>query len=174
MKLLDLLWISGFLQLSRTLIQYVQNFIDLYILHFAVESTSKHSWCILWKMALLEVDDFQNGNQYWTLRNVSINFFLFYCNNIMSKTDIMLDYWYCNYIAKRMHNNCGEIFSGFCRKPVRNSESVWTTCCEINEFEAHFFPIYQRLSWEWARAWGRWCGWGRREGGGEGVGHIRV
>ena len=44
-------------------------------------------------MVLLEVRDFQNGHQYRTLRNVSINFLLFYCNNVMSKTDIMLDYW---------------------------------------------------------------------------------
>ena len=44
-------------------------------------------------MVLLEVRDFQNGNQYWTLQNVSINFLLFYHNNVMSKTDIMLDYW---------------------------------------------------------------------------------
>ena len=77
---------------------------------------------------------------------------------------------------KRMHNNCGEIFSGFCRKPVRISELVWTTCCEINEFKVHSFPIFQRSSrkWQWERAWGRWHGRGRTEGGGEGVGHISV
>ena len=73
-----------------------------------------------------------------------------------------------------MHNNCGEIFSGFCRKPVRISELVWTTCFEINDFEAHSFPIFQRSSWQWERAWGRWHGQGRTEGGGEGVGHISV
>ena len=44
-------------------------------------------------MALLEVRDFQNGNQYRMLQNVSINFLLFYRNNVISKTDIMLDYW---------------------------------------------------------------------------------
>ena len=44
-------------------------------------------------MVLLEVRDFQNGDQYRMLRNVSINFLLFYHNNIMLKTDIMLDYW---------------------------------------------------------------------------------
>ena len=73
---------------------------------------------------------------------------------------------------KRMHNNCGEVFSGFCRKPGQNSESVWTTCCEINEFEVHSVPIFQRSSWKWARAWGRLCDQGRTEGEGEGVGHI--
>ena len=40
-----------------------------------------------------------------------------------------------------MHNNCGEIFSGFCRKPVRISELVWTTCCEINDFKVHLFQF---------------------------------
>ena len=44
-------------------------------------------------MVLLEVRNFQNGDQYRTLRNVSINFLLFYKNNVMLKTDIMLDYW---------------------------------------------------------------------------------
>ena len=44
-------------------------------------------------MVLLEVHDFQNGDQSRTLRNVSINFLLFYRNNIMLKTDIMLDDW---------------------------------------------------------------------------------
>ena len=72
-----------------------------------------------------------------------------------------------------MHNNCGEIFSGFCRKPVQISESVWTTC-EINDFKAHSFPIFQRSSWKWTRAWGRWCSRGCGWKGGEGVGHIRV
>ena len=42
-----------------------------------------------------------------------------------------------------MHNNCREIFSGFCRKPVLISELVSTTCFEINEFEAHSFPIFR-------------------------------
>ena len=31
--------------------------------------------------------------KYRTLRNVSIDLLLFYKNNIMLKTDIMLDYW---------------------------------------------------------------------------------
>ena len=44
-------------------------------------------------MVLLEVRDFQNGDQYRMLWNVSINFLLFYHNNVMLKTDIMLDYW---------------------------------------------------------------------------------
>ena len=44
-------------------------------------------------MVLLEVCNFQNGDQYRMLRNVSINFLLFYYNNVMLKTDIMLDYW---------------------------------------------------------------------------------
>ena len=61
--------------------------------HFAVESASKFSLCILWKMVLLVVHNFQNGDQYRMLQNVSINFLLFYHNNIMLKTDIMLDYW---------------------------------------------------------------------------------
>ena len=42
-----------------------------------------------------------------------------------------------------MHYNCGEIFSGFCRKPVGISELVWTTCFEIKDFEAHSFPIFR-------------------------------
>ena len=44
-------------------------------------------------MVLLEVRDFQNGGKSRMLRNVSINFLLFYRNNIKLKTDIMLDYW---------------------------------------------------------------------------------
>ena len=68
------------------------NFTDLCIPHFVVESTSKFSLRVLWKMVLLEVHDFQNGDQYRKLQNVSINFLLFYRNNVMSKTDIMLDY----------------------------------------------------------------------------------
>ena len=54
---------------------------------------SKFSLHVLWKMVVLEVRDFQNGNQYRTLWNVSINFLLFYHNNVILKTDIMLDYW---------------------------------------------------------------------------------
>ena len=87
------LW-GYFLQLSRIFIclKYL-SFINLYIPHFVVESALKFSLCFLWKMVLLEVCNFQNGNQYRTLRNVSINFLLFYHNNIMLKTDIILDYW---------------------------------------------------------------------------------
>ena len=48
---------------------------------------------ILWKMVLFMVRDFQNGGKYRTLRNVSIDLLLFYKNNVMLKTDIMLDYW---------------------------------------------------------------------------------
>ena len=44
-------------------------------------------------MVLLEVCNFQNGDQYRMLQNVSINFLLLYHNNVMLKTDIMLDYW---------------------------------------------------------------------------------
>ena len=44
-------------------------------------------------MVLLEVRDFQNGGQFRAFQNVSINFLLFYKNNVMLKTDIMLDYW---------------------------------------------------------------------------------
>ena len=58
-----------------------------------VESALKFSLCVLWKMVLLGVRDFQNGSKSRTLRNVSINFLLFYHNNVMLKTDIMLDYW---------------------------------------------------------------------------------
>ena len=36
------------------------------------------------------------------------------------------------------------------------------------------FPIFQRSSWQWQRAWGRWCGQGRGTAGGEGVGDISV
>ena len=82
----------------------------------------KVSLRVLWKMVLF-MRDFQNSDQYRTLRNVSIYFLLFYHNNIMLKTDIMLDFW-LPYIEKRMHKICGEIFSGFCKKPVQISESV--------------------------------------------------
>ena len=44
-------------------------------------------------MVLFMVPDFQNGGKFRALRNVSINFILFYKNNGMLKTDIMLDYW---------------------------------------------------------------------------------
>ena len=44
-------------------------------------------------MVLFVVCDFQNAGKYRTLQNVSINFLLFYKNNVMLKTDIMLDYW---------------------------------------------------------------------------------
>ena len=44
-------------------------------------------------MVLLEVRDFQNGGKSRTLQIVSINFLLFYKNNRMLKSDIMLDYW---------------------------------------------------------------------------------
>ena len=44
-------------------------------------------------MVLFMVRDFQNGSKFRALQNVSINFILFYKNNGMLKTDIMLDYW---------------------------------------------------------------------------------
>ena len=44
-------------------------------------------------MVLFVVRDFQNGSKFRALQNVSINFLLFYRNNVMLKTDIMLDYW---------------------------------------------------------------------------------
>ena len=44
-------------------------------------------------MVLFVVHNFQNGGKYWMLQNVSINFLLLYKNNLMLKTDIMLDYW---------------------------------------------------------------------------------
>ena len=44
-------------------------------------------------MVLFVVHNFQNGGKSRMLRNVSINFLLFYKNNVMLKTDIMLDYW---------------------------------------------------------------------------------
>ena len=69
------------------------SFIDLCIPHFAVESASEISLRVLWKMVLFMVCNFQNGGKYRTLQNVSINFLLFYKNNLMLKTDIMLDYW---------------------------------------------------------------------------------
>ena len=58
-----------------------------------VESTSKFSLRVLWKMVLFVVRDFQNGSKSRTLPNVSINILLFDKNNGMLKTDIMLDYW---------------------------------------------------------------------------------
>ena len=57
------------------------------------ERASKISLRILWKMVLFVVHDFQNGSKFIVLQNVSINFLLFYKNNGMLKTDIMLDYW---------------------------------------------------------------------------------
>ena len=68
------------------------SFIHLCIPHFVVESASKFSLRILWKMVLLVVHDFQDGSKSRMLRNVSINFLLFYLSNLMLKTDIMLDY----------------------------------------------------------------------------------
>ena len=44
-------------------------------------------------MVLFVVRDFQNGVKYGMIRNVSIYFLLSYHNNVMLKTDIMLDYW---------------------------------------------------------------------------------
>ena len=58
-----------------------------------VESASKFSLRILWKMVLLVLCDFQNGGKFRMLQNVSIYFLQFYNNNVMLKTDIMLDYW---------------------------------------------------------------------------------
>ena len=58
-----------------------------------VESTLKFSLRVLWKMVLFMVRDFQNGVKYGMFRNVSIYFLLSYHNNVMLKTDIMLDYW---------------------------------------------------------------------------------
>ena len=58
-----------------------------------VESASKFSLHVLWKMVLFVVCDFQNGVKYRAFRNVSIYFLLSYHNNVMLKTDIMLDYW---------------------------------------------------------------------------------
>ena len=57
-----------------------------------VESDLEISLRVLWKMVLFVVRDFQNGVKYRALQNVSINFLLFYKNNLMLKTDIMLDY----------------------------------------------------------------------------------
>ena len=58
-----------------------------------IESALKFSLCILWKMVLFMVHDFQNGIKYGTIQNVSMYFLLSYHNNVMLKTDIMLDYW---------------------------------------------------------------------------------
>ena len=58
-----------------------------------IESASKISLRVLWKMVLFVVRDFQNGGKFRALQNVRINFLLFYKNNGMLKTDIMLDYW---------------------------------------------------------------------------------
>ena len=64
------------------------SFIDLCILHFAVDSASKFSLPILWKMVLF-VHDFQN-----MVSTTECQYFLlFHHNNVMLKTDIMLDYW---------------------------------------------------------------------------------
>ena len=67
-ELLDLLSIPGCLQLLKMLICSKQlSFIDLCILHFAVESALKFSLHILWKMVLLVVHDFQNCSKFRTL-----------------------------------------------------------------------------------------------------------
>ena len=42
-----------------------------------------------------------------------------------------------------MHNSCGEIFSGFCRNLVRISESIWTTCFEINDLKGILFQFFR-------------------------------
>ena len=42
-----------------------------------------------------------------------------------------------------MHNNCEEIFSCFCRKPVQISELVWTTCFEINDLKRILFQFFR-------------------------------
>ena len=52
--------------------------------HYAFFGRWFCSWCTIFKMA---------AGVYRTLWNVSINFLLFYKNNVMLKTDIMLDYW---------------------------------------------------------------------------------
>ena len=76
-----------------------------------------------------------------------------------------------------MHNNCGEIFSGFCRNLVRISESNRTTCYEINDFEPHSFSNFLIFSSQGDNDDG--CEGGgvaedcRREEG-EGVGHMSV
>ena len=44
-------------------------------------------------MVLFMVRDFQNGIKYQAFWNVGIYFLLSYHNNVMLKTDIMLDYW---------------------------------------------------------------------------------
>ena len=50
-----------------------------------VESASKFSLCVLWKMVLFVVRDFQNGVKYRVFQNVSIYFLLSYHNNVMLK-----------------------------------------------------------------------------------------
>ena len=44
-------------------------------------------------MVLFVVRNFQNGGKYRMLQNVSIDYLLFYKNNVIWKIDIMLDYW---------------------------------------------------------------------------------
>ena len=68
------------LELQKIFKTLNETFIERYIciLHFALESTSKFSLLVCWKMVLLVVHDFQNGNWYRMLRNVSMNFLLFY------------------------------------------------------------------------------------------------
>ena len=79
-----------------------------------------------------------------------------------------------------MHNSCGEIFNGFCRNPVQISESVWTTCCEINEnkwFRTTFFSNFLIFSSQAYNHNGHEGGGVAEDAGGkvgEGVGHISV
>ena len=67
------------------------SFIDLCILHFAVESASKFSLHVLWKMVLF-MRDFQT---WWRVQSVAKckYFLLLHHNYIRLKTDIMPDYW---------------------------------------------------------------------------------
>ena len=68
-------------------------FFFIYAFHTLwLNALQKVSLRVLWKMVLF-VHNFQNGGKFRTLRSVSIYFLLFYHNNIMLKTDIMLDYW---------------------------------------------------------------------------------
>ena len=96
------------------------SFIDLCIPHFVVESASKFSLCVLWKMVLF-MHDFQTWQRVQSVVKCKY-FLLFHHNNIMLKTDIMLDY--CNHIEKGCIKIMEKHLVVFRRKPVQILESV--------------------------------------------------
>ena len=94
-------WILLDMVLNTRLITTLKN-VDMFILievnwfmHSAFcgwKRSRKFHYAFFGKWFRIVVRDFQNGCKYSMLQNVSINFLLFYKNNLMLKSDIMLDY----------------------------------------------------------------------------------